>query len=212
MVQLDKVSIKSGNFSLNAVHLAIEKGACAVIQGRSGSGKSTIMEAICGLRDVVSGKIIVEDRDVTQMSPSLRNVGLVPQDNVLFPTMTVAEHLGYGPKLKKWSRKDVRERVSELAEALQINHLLHRKPKGLSGGEAKRVAIGRAMAARPALLCLDESFTGLDDETRGDVMRVVKAAIVSEGQTTLLITHQRQEAEYMGDTRYVLKLGVLGRA
>ena len=212
MVQLDKVSIKSGNFSLNAVHLAIEKGACAVIQGRSGSGKSTVMEAICGLRDVVSGKIIVEDRDVTQMSPSLRNVGLVPQDNVLFPTMTVAEHLGYGPKLKKWSRKDVRERVSELAEALQINHLLHRKPKGLSGGEAKRVAIGRAMAARPALLCLDESFTGLDDETRGDVMRVVKAAIVSEGQTTLLITHQRQEAEYMGDTRYVLKLGVLGRA
>ena len=92
-----------------------------------------------------------------------------------------------------------------LARSLGIEHLLDRKPQGLSGGEAKRVAIGRAMASKPDLLCLDESFTGLDDETREEVMQVVKVAIQKEGMTTLLITHQRQEADFMADIKYVIE-------
>jgi len=207
MILLDNLSVSAGGFKLHGLHLEIPKGKCAVLQGKSGSGKTTVMEAICGLREVTSGLIEIEGNDVTHASPAMRNIGLVPQDNVLFQTMTVREHLAYGPTLREWAKEDILARVEELANSLKIDHLLDRKPRGLSGGEAKRVAIGRAMASRPDLLCLDESFTGLDDETREEVMQVVKVAIQKEGVTTLLITHQREEAEFMGDVRYLIKDG-----
>ena len=199
MVLLSDLKVRAGAFDIAGVNIEIPKGKCAVLKGKSGSGKTTIMEAICGLRDVISGSIEIDGRDVTYATPADRNVGLVPQDNVLFRTMTVREHLAYGLKLRKWEKANILERVENLAGSLQIEHLLERKPRGLSGGEAKRVAIGRAMASRPDLLCLDESFTGLDDETREDVMTVVKTAIQDEGLTTLMITHQKEEAAFMGD-------------
>lgn len=207
MILLDNLSVGAGNFRLDKVNLNIPKGKCAVLQGKSGSGKTTVMEAICGLREVISGTIEIEGNNVTHACPAARNIGLVPQDNVLFQTMTVKDHLAYGPTLRKWAKEDIIQRVDELASSLKIDHLLDRKPRGLSGGEAKRVAIGRAMASRPDLLCLDESFTGLDDETREEVMQVVKEAIQKEGVTTLLITHQREEAEFMGDVDYVIRDG-----
>lgn len=209
MVLLDNLAVNAGEFSISGVCIEIPKGKCAVLQGKSGSGKTTIMEAICGLREVVSGVIEIQSRDVTHEVPAARNVGLVPQDNVLFQTMTVREQMSYSLVLRKWNKAAMLERVNQLAKSLNIEHLLERKPTGLSGGEAKRVAIGRAMAASPDLLCLDESFTGLDDETREEVMQVVKAAIQKEGVTTLLITHQRQEAEFMGDVSYVIKDGMV---
>ncbi len=210
MIRLDQLKVQAGGFSIDQVDMEIADGKCTALLGKSGSGKTTIMEAICGLRIVVSGSVFIVDRDVTDETPHLRNVGLVPQDNVLFPTMTVREQLGYGPTIKKWDKQAIHERVEEIARALKIDHLLDRKPLGLSGGEAKRVAIGRAMAARPDLLCLDESFTGLDDETRLEVMQVVKAAIQKEGATTLMITHQMSEVELMADVRYQIVDGQVG--
>lgn len=210
MILLDNLSVRAGEFRLDGVNLEIATGQCAVLQGKSGSGKSTVMEAICGLGEVSFGRIEIEGRDVTYASPADRNIGLVPQDNVLFRTMTVREHLAYGPILRRWGKEDILGRVQELASLLKIEHLLDRKPRGLSGGEAKRVAIGRAMASRPDLLCLDESFTGLDDETRKEVMKVVKSAIQQDGVTTLLITHQGEEAEFMGDISYLIKDECLG--
>jgi molybdate/tungstate transport system ATP-binding protein len=126
----------------------------------------------------------------------------VPQDNVLFPTMTVCEHLAYGPRLRKWKKPEINSRIEEVAAELGITSLLNRLPRGLSGGEAKRVAIGRAIAAKPSLLCLDESFTGLDDETLTEVMEVVKSTIQREKISTLLITHQMKEAQILGDIIY----------
>jgi len=165
MIKLSNVCIHSGAFKLSEISMGIAKGECAALLGKSGSGKTTIMEAICGLRDVRSGVIEVAGEDVTYRKPAARNVGLVPQDNVLFETMSVREHLAYGLVLRKRKKLEIEARVAELAGLLQIEYLLDRRPRGLSGGEAKRVAIGRAMSSSPKLLCLDESFTGLDTET-----------------------------------------------
>lgn len=202
MICIDNISVRSGSFTLTSISFEIEKGECLALMGKSGSGKSTIMEAICGLREVISGSIYIDGEELTYAAPRDRMVGLVPQDNVLFPTMTVREHLAYGPRLRKWKKPEINSRIEEVAAELGITSLLDRLPRGLSGGEAKRVAIGRAIAAKPSLLCLDESFTGLDDETLIEVMAVVRSTIQRENISTLLITHQMKEAQILGDDIY----------
>ncbi|MFT5906626.1 MAG: molybdate/tungstate transport system ATP-binding protein [Cryomorphaceae bacterium] len=202
MICIDNISVRSESFTLSSISFEIEKGECLALMGKSGSGKSTIMEAICGLREVIRGSINIDGEELTYAAPRDRMVGLVPQDNVLFPTMTVREHLAYGPRLRKWKKPEINSRIEEVAAELGITSLLDRLPRGLSGGEAKRVAIGRAIAAKPSLLCLDESFTGLDDETLTEVMAVVKSTIQRENISTLLITHQMKEAQILGDDIY----------
>lgn len=202
MICIDNISVRSGEFTLSEVSFEIKKGESLALMGKSGSGKTTIMEAICGLREVMSGTINIDGEDRTYAAPKDRMVGLVPQENVLFSTMTVREHLAYGPILRKWKRSEIDSRVEEVAADLGITNLLERMPRGLSGGEAKRVAIGRAIAAKPSLLCLDESFTGLDDETLKEVLKVVRATIQREKISTLLITHQMAEAKLLGDVIY----------
>ena len=202
MVCIDNLTIKAGSFTLSDINFEIAKGECLALMGKNGSGKTTIMEAICGLREVISGTISIDGEDRTHATPRDRMVGLVPQENVLFPTMTVREHLAYGPRLRKWKKSEIKQRVGEVAAELSITGLLDRFPHGLSGGEAKRVAIGRSISAKPSLLCLDESFTGLDEETLIEVMAVVKTTIQQEKLCTLLITHQNKEAEVLGDVIY----------
>jgi ABC-type sugar transport system ATPase subunit len=205
MVCIDNLSVRAESFQLSNISFEIKKGECLALMGKSGSGKTTIMEAICGLREVTSGRINIDGIDCTHAAPRDRMVGLVPQDNVLFSTMTVREHLAYGPVLRKWNKSEIDSRVEEVAAELGITDLLARYPRGLSGGEAKRVAIGRAIAAKPSLLCLDESFTGLDEETSIEVMKVVKSTIKREKISTLLITHQLKEAQMLGDSIYQIQ-------
>lgn len=193
------LSIQSGSFRLESVSFEVGSGACIALMGASGSGKTTIMEAICGLRHISSGKITLADCEITHMRPGERNVALVPQDNVLFPHLTVREHLAFGPTIQKWPKSQVIDRCDELAENLGITHLLERKPTMLSGGEAKRVALGRALATRPGLLCLDEALTGLDDDTHSEILEVIKSTISRESTTTLHITHSLREAEELAD-------------
>lgn len=168
--------------------------------GPSGSGKTTIMEAICGLRAVTHGNILIDSTDITELRPAERQVALVPQDNALFPHLTVGEHLSFGPTIQKWKKSDIKARVEELAEELGITHLLHRKPVMLSGGEAKRVALARALATKPKLLCLDEALTGLDEKTHAATLQVIRSTITREKTTTLLITHSIMEAQALADS------------
>lgn len=168
--------------------------------GASGSGKTTLMEALCGLRHVTSGSIHLDQRNITHLRPGERGIALVPQDNVLFPHLTVREHLSFGPSIQKWSKPDIVERIDQLAQQLGITSLLNRTPENLSGGEAKRVALGRALATRPALLCLDEALTGLDDDTYAEIFDLLKTTIAENGLTTLHITHNRAEARELADT------------
>lgn len=126
--------------------------------------------------------------------------------------MTVRDHLAFGPRIQGWVRTAVRERVAELANDLGLTDLLKRKPQGLSGGERQRVALGRALATRPQILCLDEPLSALDEETHEEIMALIKRLITDYRITTFHITHSKREAKLMGDRHFTLEDGVIQAA
>ena len=200
MIQLQQVSIHLGDFSLNNVNLHVDQGQYAVLMGRTGQGKTTILEAICGLRRAKSGKIVVGEIDVTTATPADRCIGYVPQDLALFPTFTVYEHLAFALRLRRLNAENVDSRTREVARSLSIEHLLERRPDGLSGGEAQRVALGRALSFRPKVLLLDEPLSALDEETREGMVSVLRKIKQARDVTILHVTHNRQEATAVADS------------
>jgi molybdate/tungstate transport system ATP-binding protein len=199
MIELRNVTLRQGAFSLENVSFAIPAGQYAALMGKTGSGKTTLLEAICGLRPVVAGAIRLMDCDVTDWRPAARGLGYVPQDVALFSTMTVHDHLAFGPFVHRWSGPDIVARVAELAQTLGIAHLLDRRVRGLSGGEAQRVALGRALAMRPGVLLLDEPFNALDDVTRNEIYDLLRTVRTQLPVTVLHVTHSRAEAECLAD-------------
>lgn len=199
MIELDDVTIHSGSFRLSGLRLAVATGTYGVLMGATGLGKTTILEAICGLRPVSQGRILLGGIDVTGLHPAARGIGYVPQDLALFPTMTVRDHLAFSLRLRRIGREAIEARCREVAGMLGISHLLDRRPQGLSGGESQRVAIGRAFAFEPAVLLLDEPFTSLDEDTAAGLCRLVKAVQSRTGVTVLHVTHNRSEALRLAD-------------
>ena len=149
MIALRRISVRAGAFTLNDISLAVPTGAYGVLMGPTGSGKTTLIEIICGLRKASSGSVLVDDVDVTREPPGNRGLGYVPQDGALFPTLSVREHLGFALRIRRRSASEIEQRVTELSGELGIAHLLDRNPAGLSGGERQRVALGRG-AGRPS--------------------------------------------------------------
>lgn len=209
MIELRDVSIVSGNFSLRQISLSVKAGEYSVLMGQTGQGKTTILEAICGLRNVTGGNILIRDIDVTGRSPGHRGIGYVPQDLALFPTMNVREHLEFALKLRHQKATQIKSLTSELSRTLGIDHLLDRSVEGLSGGESQRVALGRALSFQPAVLLLDEPFSALDEATRSEMHTLLKTVTVSTGVTTLHVTHSSEEADALADRRFVLNKGVI---
>lgn len=207
MIELDRLTIHAGQFHLRDVSFTVPQGSYAVLMGRTGSGKTTILEAIIGLRRIASGAIRLNGRDVTEWKPAVRGVGYVPQDGALFRTMTVRDQIALGLVIRKASREAVRRRVAELADRLSIAHILDRKPFGLSGGERQRVALGRALSFRPRILCLDEPLSALDEETRAEMVALLKRVQKEAGVTVLHVTHNSGEAEQLADVRLHLRDG-----
>lgn len=205
MIDLQAVSIAAGSFLLSELDLRVERGEYAVLMGPSGQGKTTILEAICGLRKVTAGKILIDGHEVTRWPPADRQIGYVPQDLALFPTMTVRENLEFALRLRNAPRQQIAERTEELAHLLSIPHLLDRGVKHLSGGEAQRVALGRALSFRPAVLLLDEPLSALDEARRHDMQNLLRSVQQNTGVTTLHVTHSADEAEALADR--VLTLG-----
>jgi len=177
----------------------VPRGSYAVLMGPTGCGKTTLLELIAGLRSPTLGEVWLDGRNVTDCPPGLRRIGYAPQDRALFQTYTVAEHLAFGPDVLGWPRAAIDLRVAELATMLGITALLARYPTNLSGGEAARVALGRALASRPNVLLLDEPLTGLDESTHDEMMMHLQAVRDSRLQTILHVTHSRREALALGD-------------
>jgi ABC-type sugar transport system ATPase subunit len=209
MIELDNVTIRSGPFSLTRVALSVPAGQYAVLMGGTGQGKTTILEAICGLRSVTAGHVILCGADVTRLKPADRGVGYLPQDLGLFPMMTVRGHLEFALRVRRWTRAAIDDRVAELANRLGIEPLLSRHVGRLSGGEAQRVALGRALSFRPQVLLLDEPLNALDEATRDRLCELLRSIQKQTGLTTLHITHSRAEAHLLADKLILLKGGRL---
>ena len=207
MIRLDGVHLDAGEFSLRDVSFAVPSGAYAVLMGPTGCGKTTLLEAICGLKAISAGSITIGDVNVTFQPPADRGVGYVPQDGALFATLTVAEHLAFGPRFRGWSRARQQARTAQLADALGLSELLSRRPAGLSGGERQRVALGRALAAEPQVLLLDEPLSAVDEERREELCTLLADLHGRGGVTVLHVTHSRSEAERLGSLRLTLDRG-----
>jgi molybdate/tungstate transport system ATP-binding protein len=207
MVELDGISVRQGAFALDGVTLAVPAGAYAVLLGRTGCGKTTLLEVIAGLRRPRAGRVRLRGADVTHLPPAARNVGYVPQDAALFRTMSVRENLAFALAVRGATRAAADARVAELAGWLGLGGLLDRRAVGLSGGEAQRVALGRALAFRPDVLLLDEPLNAVDEEMRGDLLDLLDGLRREHRVTVIHVTHTRAEADRLADLVLELDAG-----
>ena len=209
MIRFENICWRADRFELGPVSFGLPTGAYGVLTGRTGCGKTTLAEILCGLREPASGRIWINHSEVTHLEPARRGIGYVPQDGALFPTMTVRENLGFAPRLKREPREETAAQVERLASLLGIGQLLERRPEHLSGGERQRVALGRALAAKPAALVLDEPLSALDEQTHSELVRLLKDVQTALGLTALHITHHKQEAAALGDSHFHLENGTV---
>lgn len=170
------------------------------ITGPSGVGKSTVLQAICGLVRISSGVISVDNHDITHVPTHKRGIGMVTQSNDLFPHLTVSQNIAFGLRMRGSSSKDTSQRVQEMLELVGLPDFSLREIQSLSGGEARRIALARSLAPSPKILLLDEPFTGLDDEIRNSLMHQVQAILQSSTMTSILVTHDHSEADLLASS------------
>lgn len=195
-------------FSLKQISFTV-RDEYFVILGPSGAGKTMLLESIAGLRRIDSGKIILNDKDITYLPPEKRNIGLVFQEYALFPHMNIFENIGYGLKLRGEKREEIKRKVSEIAQTLGISHILEKKPHELSGGEKQRVALARALILNPRLLLLDEPLSALDAPLRKELRTELKHIHKQFRIPTIHVTHDQIEAFSLADRIAVMNNGEL---
>jgi ABC-type sugar transport system ATPase subunit len=211
MILVNDLTICQGVFRLEDIFLEVPTGKYGVLMGKTGCGKTSILEAVAGLRPSATGKVWLGNRNVTTLPPGERGLGYVPQDAALFRTMSVYNHLAFALSLRNWNRSAIDRRVRELAGWLGIGHLLKRRPVGLSGGEAQRVSLGRALSFQPKYLLLDEPLSSVDEEMRGSLIHLLNRIHESHELTVLHVTHNEVEADRLADVRFRLVEGKVER-
>jgi multiple sugar transport system ATP-binding protein len=194
---------------VDALDLHIEDGEFLVLVGPSGCGKSTSLRMLAGLEDVNAGRILIGDRDVTDVQPKDRDIAMVFQNYALYPHMTVADNMGFALKIAGTPKAEIRTRVEEAAKILDLTQYLDRKPKALSGGQRQRVAMGRAIVRQPRVFLMDEPLSNLDAKLRVQTRTQIASLQRRLGVTTVYVTHDQTEALTMGDRIAVLKDGLL---
>jgi len=195
--------------SVDALNLAISDGEFLVLVGPSGCGKSTSLRMLAGLEDVNSGRILIGDKDVTDVQPKDRDIAMVFQNYALYPHMSVHDNMGFALKIAGTPKDEIDKRVREAAKILGLTEYLDRKPKALSGGQRRRVAGGRAIVRKPKVFLMDEPLSNLDAKLRVQTRTQIASLQRSLGVTTVYVTHDQTEALTMGDRIAVLKDGVL---
>ncbi|ATD71919.1 MULTISPECIES: ABC transporter ATP-binding protein [Gordonia] len=195
--------------AVDSLDLDVADGEFMVLVGPSGCGKSTSLRMVAGLESVESGAILIDGVDVVGMAPRARDVAMVFQNYALYPNMTVADNMGFALRNAGMSKPDTGKRVAEVAEMLDIAHLLDRKPAKLSGGQRQRVAMGRAIVRRPKIFCMDEPLFNLDAKLRVSTRAQIAAMQRELGVSMLYVTHDQIEAMTMGHRVAVLDHGVL---
>ena len=195
--------------TLKDIQLSIKDGEFLILVGPSGCGKSTLMNCIAGLESITGGAILIDDQDVSGMSPKDRDIAMVFQSYALYPTMSVRQNIEFGLKIRKMPQAAIDEEVARVAKLLQIEHLLARKPAQLSGGQQQRVAMGRALARRPKIYLFDEPLSNLDAKLRVEMRTEMKLMHQRLKTTTVYVTHDQIEAMTLGDKVAVMKDGII---
>ena len=195
--------------AVDSLDLEVADGEFLVLVGPSGCGKSTSLRMLAGLEDVNSGRILIGDREVTDVQPKDRDIAMVFQNYALYPHMSVADNMGFALKIAGKPKAEIRQRVEEAAKILDLTEYLDRKPKALSGGQRQRVAMGRAIVRQPQVFLMDEPLSNLDAKLRVQTRTQIASLQRRLGVTTVYVTHDQTEALTMGDRIAVLKDGLL---
>jgi ABC-type Fe3+/spermidine/putrescine transport system ATPase subunit len=203
MLILKKVTKKLGNFALTDINIKIPEGEYFVLLGRSGSGKTQLLELIAGLSIPDSGEIWINNQNVTSKKIQERQVGLVFQDYAIFPNMTVYGNIAYSLHSRKLRRKEINQKVNRIAEEMNITDILDRFTQNLSGGELQRVTLARTLVNSPRLLLLDEPMASIDASLKDDIKRIFRQ-LNRDGLTIIHVTHDYREAVSLAD-----KVGVI---
>jgi ABC-type Fe3+/spermidine/putrescine transport system ATPase subunit len=207
---INKVNKSYGqNKVIRDLSLSVQKGELLSLLGESGSGKTTLLKLITGIEKVDSGTIYLQDIDISCEPIQKRNIGMVFQDYALFPHLTAIENIEFGPKMMGVSKAVRRKQAIELLERVQMGSLQHRYPHQLSGGQKQRVAMGRALAVNPEVLLLDEPFSSLDINLRMEMCDFIKGLQRDMHITTILVTHDREEAMRVSDRLVLIEKGVV---
>ena len=209
-VALDGIAKKFGEFvALRSVSLSVAPGEFVCFLGPSGCGKTTLLRIIAGLERQNLGRVMMAGRDVSELPPKRRNYGIVFQSYALFPNLSVARNIAYGIEARGRTRAEIDRRIDELLELIGLASHRHKYPAQLSGGEQQRVALARALAPSPALLLLDEPLSALDARVRQALRHEIRDLQRRLGITTIMVTHDQEEALAMADRIVVMNHGVI---
>ena len=211
VVELKNVSkIYSGKLkSVNDVSLTINDKEFVVLVGPSGCGKSTTLRMIAGLEEISEGQIYIDGKLINDISPKERDIAMVFQNYALYPHMSVYDNMAFGLKLRKFSKEEIKQRVSEAAKILGLEEYLDRKPKALSGGQKQRVAVGRAIVRKPKVFLFDEPLSNLDAKLRVQMRTEISRLHKRLDATMIYVTHDQIEAMTMGDRIVIMKDGIV---
>ena len=203
MLKVSKLSVVIDNTVIvEDISFTVSTGATLAITGPSGIGKTTLLHAICGIVRTTHGTVNIDNVDISSLPTHKRGIGLVSQTGDLFPTMTVSQNIEFGLRIAKMPQTNRTTRVQELLEMLNLTHLAHRNVSELSGGEARRIALARALAPQPQVLLLDEPLSGLDQTTHDALMSDLARVLKQTATTALLVTHDLSEADFLAETTF----------
>ncbi|MCD1126283.1 maltose/maltodextrin ABC transporter ATP-binding protein MalK [Jinshanibacter sp. LJY008] len=207
-VTLSNVSKAFGDVVISRdINLEIDDGEFVVFVGPSGCGKSTLLRMIAGLEDITSGELTINGKRMNEVPPAQRGIGMVFQSYALYPHLSVADNMSFGLKLAKAPKSEIKHRVAQVAEMLQLGHMLDRRPKELSGGQRQRVAIGRTLVAEPEVFLLDEPLSNLDAALRVQMRIEISRLHNRLKRTMIYVTHDQVEAMTLADKIVVLDAG-----
>ena len=210
-INIENLSVifEDGTVAADNVNISINEKEFLVLVGPSGCGKSTILRSVVGLQNINSGKIYIDNKDITHLSPRDRDIAMIFQSYALYPHMTVRENLSIPLKLKKTSKDEITNKINEISLMLSIDKLLDRYPRALSGGQKQRVAMGRALIRKPRVFLMDEPLSNLDAQLRVEMRSQISILQKKLGVTTIYVTHDQVEAMTMGDRVAIINDGKL---
>ncbi len=211
MIAIKKLKVNLGGFTLQDINLDIKPGEYFIILGPTGAGKTVLLEAIAGLYPVLEGEVWINGREVTKLNPEKKGIGIVYQDQALFPHLSVEGNIAFGLRLRKYPKQEIKAKIAAMAETVGIPHLLKRSPVTLSGGERQKVALARALVTEPKVLLLDEPLGALDPETRERMQRELREVHRRLKVTTIHVTHDFEEAVALGHRVAVLNDGSIAQ-